>query len=36
VWPEAARVEPDGAALTAWTQPGVSESLDLSALDRLS
>ena len=36
VWPEAVRVGSDDANLAAWTQPGVSESLDLSALDRLS
>jgi hypothetical protein len=35
VWPEAVRVGSDDANLAAWTQP-VSESLDLSALDRLS
>src|SRR5687768_12701698 len=32
---ESARVEADAAAVTAWTQPGVSEPLDLSALDHL-
>lgn len=33
---EADRGGADGANVAAWTQAGVSESLDLSALDRLS
>lgn len=33
---EAVAVGPDGATSAAWTQAGVGESLDLSALDRLS
>jgi hypothetical protein len=31
-----ARVDADAVAVAAWTQSGVSETLDLSALDRLS
>ncbi len=33
---EAVAVGPGGANSAAWTQAGVGESLDLSALDRLS
>jgi hypothetical protein len=36
VWPEAARVGSDAGDVAAWTQPAGRESLDLSALDRLS
>jgi DNA-directed RNA polymerase subunit RPC12/RpoP len=32
---EPARVDADAAAVAAWTQAGVSETLDLSALDHL-
>jgi hypothetical protein len=32
---ESARVEADATAMAAWTQAGVSETLDLSALDHL-
>ena len=33
---EAATVDADAAVVAAWTQAGVTETLDLSALDRLS